>query len=116
MSIRELEPPARSASRIIASNTAWRLIAFGARTVSGLEATIAIARLEGPKGLGQFQFALTLTLLLSFLVMLGLPKLLVRELARHPANSRTWVDSAMFVCSLCGLDRKSTRLNSSHRY
>ena len=103
MSIRELEPPARSASRIIASNTAWRLIAFGARTVSGLAATIAIARLEGPKGLGQFQFALTLTLLLSFLVMLGLPKLLVRELARHPANSRTWVDSAMFVCSLCGL-------------
>jgi O-antigen/teichoic acid export membrane protein len=78
-------------------------VAFGARTVGGLCATILVARVAGPQGFGRFQFALALTLLLSFLVTLGLPKLLVRELARHPDETKDRVDSALFVALTAGL-------------
>jgi len=93
----QLEAPG-SSGRLLATNTGWRLIAFGARTVSGVLATVLLAHLEGPAGLGRFQFALTLTLLLSFAVALGLPKLLVRELARRPQDIKRRIDSALVVC------------------
>jgi O-antigen/teichoic acid export membrane protein len=86
-----------SSARLLASNTAWRLLAFGARTVSGVLATVLLAHIHGPVGLGRFQFALTLTLLLSFAVALGLPKLLVRELARHPEAIKVRIESALVV-------------------
>ncbi|MGZ8629912.1 MAG: flippase [Actinomycetota bacterium] len=94
LATRELESP-HSFARVLASNTGWRLIAFGARTISGVLATVLLAHLEGPAGLGRFQFALTLTLLLSFAVALGLPKLLVRELARHPEEIKLRIESAL---------------------
>ena len=95
--------PPGSAPRLIATNTAWRLAAFGGRTVGGVLATVLVARLRGPSGLGQYQFALNLTLLLSFLVMLGLPKLLVRDLARAPDLAGAWVDTALFATSTAGI-------------
>jgi O-antigen/teichoic acid export membrane protein len=87
-----------SADRRLVSNTVWRSVAFGARTVGGLVATVLVARTLGPHDFGRFQFALALTLLLSFVVMLGLPKLLVRELARDPDGAVARVDSALFIC------------------
>jgi O-antigen/teichoic acid export membrane protein len=102
MSEASVDVPEASTPRVIASNTAWRLVAFAARTVGGLAATILVARTEGPKAFGEYQFALTVTLLLSFLVMLGLPKLLVRELARDPRATVPWVESATFVSLLIG--------------
>lgn len=92
-----------SAGRRLASNTGWRLGAFGARTVGGLTVTILVARTEGPFGLGRFQFALALTLLLSFLVTLGLQKQLVRELARRPDQARDRVDAALLLALGAGL-------------
>jgi O-antigen/teichoic acid export membrane protein len=91
-----------SAGRVLVSNTVWRSAAFGARTVGGLVATILVARTLGPHDYGRFQFALALTLLLSFVVMLGLPKLLVRELARDPDGAVARVDSALFICLVAG--------------
>ena len=91
-----------SASRRLVSNTVWRAVAFGARAVGGLVATIFVARTLGPLGFGRFQFALALTLLLSFVVMLGLPKLLVREIARDPEGAAARVDSALFICLVAG--------------
>jgi O-antigen/teichoic acid export membrane protein len=91
-----------SAGRVLVSNTVWRSAAFGARTVGGLVATILVARTLGPHDYGRFQFALALTLLLSFVVMLGLPKLLVRELARDPDATLPRVDSALFICLVAG--------------
>ena len=92
----------RSAGRVLASNTGWRFVAFGARTVGGLVATILVARTLGPEEFGRFQFALALTLLLSFLVMLGLPKLLVRELARRPGEAVVRIDSALLITLVAG--------------
>ncbi len=94
--------PGRSVGVVLASNTGWRLLAFGARTLGGLVATVLLAHLEGPAGLGRFQFALTLTLLLSFAVAFGLPKLLVRELARRPNEIRNVVETAMTTAALAG--------------
>ena len=91
------QPEPSGSARLLASNTAWRLIAFGARTFSGVLATVLLAHIHGPVGLGRFQFALTLTLLLSFAVALGLPKLLVRELARHPEAIKLRIESALVV-------------------
>ncbi len=91
------QPEPSGSARLLASNTAWRLIAFGARTFSGVLATVLLAHMHGPVGLGRFQFALTLTLLLSFAVALGLPKLLVRELARHPEAIKLRIESALVV-------------------
>ncbi|MGZ8580359.1 MAG: flippase [Actinomycetota bacterium] len=93
----------RSVGVVLASNTGWRLLAFGARTLGGLVATVLLAHLEGPAGLGRFQFALTLTLLLSFAVAFGLPKLLVRELARRPDEMREVVETAMTTAGLAGV-------------
>ena len=93
-------PP--SAGRVLVSNTAWRAVAFGARAVGGVVATVLVARTLGPHDFGRFQFALALTLLLSFVVMLGLPKLLVRELSRDPDGAVTRIDSALFICLVAG--------------
>jgi O-antigen/teichoic acid export membrane protein len=92
----------RSTGRVLASNTGWRLVAFIARAMGGLVATVVIARTLGPGAFGRFQFALAVTLLLSFLVMLGLPKLLVRDLARRPDEAVPRVDSALLVTLLAG--------------
>jgi O-antigen/teichoic acid export membrane protein len=93
---------APDAGRLLASNTGWRFVAFAARTVGGLVATILVARTLGPREFGRFGFALALTLLLSFLVMLGLPKLLVRELARRPHDAARLLDSALLVAFAAG--------------
>jgi O-antigen/teichoic acid export membrane protein len=92
----------RSVGSVLASNTGWRLVAFGARTLGGLVATVLLAHLEGPSGLGRFQFALTLTLLLSFAVAFGLPKLLVRELARRPDRIGEVVETATMTALVAG--------------
>jgi O-antigen/teichoic acid export membrane protein len=87
---------------VLASNTGWRLLAFGARSLGGLVATVLLAHLEGPEGLGRFQFALTLTLLLSFAVAFGLPKLLVRELARRPDRIEDFVETGTTIALIAG--------------
>ena len=92
-----------SAGRRLVSNTGWRLAAFAARTVGGLTATVLVARMEGPEGLGRFQFALALTLLLSFLVMLGLPSQLVLKIARRPDQAEERVDAALLLALGGGL-------------
>ena len=92
----------RSVGVVLASNTGWRLLAFGARSLGGLVVTVLLAHLEGPAGLGRFQFALTLTLLLSFAVAFGLPKLLVRELARRPDQIEDVVATATTTALIAG--------------
>jgi O-antigen/teichoic acid export membrane protein len=93
----------RSVGFVLASNTGWRLLAFGARSLGGLVVTVLLAHLEGPAGLGRFQFALTLTLLLSFAVAFGLPKLLVRELARRPDRIEDEVETGTTIALIAGI-------------
>lgn len=94
--------PSSSEIRVVASNTVWRLVAFVARAVAGLGATILVARLEGPASLGLFQLALMITLLGGFVVILGLPKLLVREIARQPDAAPRWLETSLFTVLASG--------------
>ena len=102
MSAPELLAPEEPAGRVIARNTLWRSVAFGARTASGLVVIVLVARQTGPLGLGQFQFAMTLTLLAGFLVQMGLQKLLVRELARKRDGVKTPLEAALFATTIAG--------------
>jgi O-antigen/teichoic acid export membrane protein len=85
----------RSGTRVIASNSGWQLLTFFARAASGLAATILLARNGGPAELGIFQFTLTLSLMLSFLVGWGFTNFLTREVARRPQDGVTWVESGI---------------------
>src|SRR5213080_1886667 len=84
-----------SGARLVAWNTGWRLVAFGARTIGGLVAVVLVARHWGPSALGLYQFALTLTMMVQFLAAIGLTNLLSRELARRPDTLREWVEGGM---------------------
>jgi O-antigen/teichoic acid export membrane protein len=86
----------RSTTRIVVSNTVWRFVAFGARTISGLVAVVLLARSGGPASLGLYQLALTLTMMVQFLAALGLTNFLSRELSRRPQDLRQWVEGGLF--------------------
>jgi O-antigen/teichoic acid export membrane protein len=92
----------RSTARTVAFNSGWQLLTFLARAASGLTATILVARADGPTGLGTFQFALTFSLMLSFLVGFGFTNFLTREVARRPDDARLWVESAVFYALVAG--------------
>jgi O-antigen/teichoic acid export membrane protein len=97
------DPTPSSTVRIVAANTAWRLMAYVARAAGALAATILVGRLRGPSSLGLYQFAFAITLLLSFAVALGLPKLLVREIARRPEEAKPWLEAAVFAVLVSGV-------------
>jgi O-antigen/teichoic acid export membrane protein len=110
----DLTPQQGSEARVVASNTMWRLVAFLARAVAGLVATILVARVEGPAALGVFQLALTITLLASFAVALGLPKMLVREIARHPDQGPRWLETSLFVVLASGAGATALIIMGTH--
>ncbi len=56
---------------------------------------LAIARLLGAQGLGQYATALAWLNVCQILSELGLPQLLVRDLARHPERKRTLFHAAL---------------------
>jgi O-antigen/teichoic acid export membrane protein len=79
----------------VAANTAWQMVTFAARAISGLGTVVLLARSGGPQGLGTFQFALVLTSFLPY--YFGLPSLLAREVARRPEDGRTWVEAGTLI-------------------
>ena len=67
--------------------------------------TVAIGRVAGVQSVGEYSFVMTLAVLFTFLAHLGIPELLVRELARCREDNQAvarMVGNAMSVCSLVG--------------
>src|SRR3954471_3650914 len=87
--------------RLIAKNSIWQVASFAARAMSGLGVVVLVARSGGPRSLGIFQFALTLTALLPF--YFGLPSLIAREVARRPEDGRLWGDTGTLISGLFGV-------------
>lgn len=88
--------PTRTDRRIVlntgalATSSLWRIgISFGLQLV--------IARLLGAQGLGQYATALAWLNVCQILSELGLPQLLVRDLARHPERRHTAFQTALFA-------------------
>ena len=94
--------PTGGVARTVAGNSGWRLVAFVARAVGGLVATALLARAGGPTALGTYQLGLTVATILTFAVTLGLPNLLVREVARRPDESRLWAEGTMSTTLMAG--------------
>ncbi|MGH8968375.1 MAG: flippase [Actinomycetes bacterium] len=84
----------------MAANSGWQLLTFAARAVAGLGVVVLVARAGGPRSLGVFQFALTLTAMLPFYY--GVPSLLAREVARRPAEGRRWVEAGTLISLIAG--------------
>lgn len=94
-------PPAgRPGARLVAANSGWQLLTFVARAVAGLGVVVLVARAGGPRALGTFQFAVTLTAMLPFYY--GIPSLLAREVARRHEDGRRWVEAGTLVALLGG--------------
>src|SRR3954454_20309230 len=93
--------PSVTGRRLIAKNSIWQVASFAARAMSGLGVVVLVARSGGPRSLGIFQFALTLTALLPF--YFGLPSLIAREVARRPEDGRMWGDTGTLIASLFGV-------------
>lgn len=88
--------PTRTDRRIVlntgalATSSLWRIaISFALQLV--------IARLLGAQGLGQYATALAWLNVCQILSELGLPQLLVRDLARHPERRRQSLQTALVV-------------------
>lgn len=94
--------PPRAVARTVAANSGWRLVAFAARAAGGLVSTALLARAEGPVALGTYQLGLTVATILAFSVALGLPNLLVREVARRPDESRAWAEGTSVTTLVAG--------------
>src|SRR3954471_18203530 len=93
--------PSVTGRRLIAKNSIWQVASFAARAISGLGVVVLVARAGGPRSLGIFQFALTLTAMLPF--YFGLPSLLAREVARRPEDGRLWGDTGTLISGLFGV-------------
>ena len=96
-----LDAPTTGGKRLVAKNSIWQIVGFGARAVSGIGVVVLVARSGGPRSLGVFQFALTLTAMLPF--YFGLPSLLAREVARRPEDGPRWADVGTLIAILFGV-------------
>jgi O-antigen/teichoic acid export membrane protein len=97
-------PPPGTVARTVAANSGWRLVAFIAKATGGIVAAALLARTDdGPVALGVYQLGLTVATIMAFAVALGLPNLLVREVARRPDESRAWAEGTCCTTLVSGV-------------
>jgi len=80
-------------ARVI-SSTVWLGIDRGMRMVFGLVVGVWIARHLGPDDFGQLSFAMVFASLFAVLGKLGLERIVVRDLVRHPERTSELLGSA----------------------
>lgn len=68
--------------RRVAKNTATQVLSLGMATIAFAVASVAVARVLGPQGLGAFSPAWQAALMLSSIALLGTDQRLIRELNR----------------------------------
>lgn len=84
----------------MAKNSGWQLASFVARAVGGLAVIFILARSGGPRGVGIYQFGITVGTLIPF--YWGFPVLIAREVARRPQDARKWAECGAAVTLLIG--------------
>lgn len=84
----------------LAKNSGWQLASFVARMVGGLAVIFILARSGGPRGVGIYQFGITVGTLIPF--YWGFPVLIAREVARRPEDARKWAECGAVVTLLIG--------------
>jgi O-antigen/teichoic acid export membrane protein len=84
----------------LAKNSGWQLVSFAARAAGGLAVIFILARAAGPRGVGIYQFGITIGTLIPF--YWGFPVLIAREVARRPEDARKWAECGAVVTLLIG--------------
>lgn len=91
--------------RRVAKNSIVQTVGFLAKGITGFVVVVAIGRLAGVKSVGDFSFVVTFVLLFTFIAQMGIPDLLVRELARRRDDRQAvthLVGNAISICALLG--------------
>lgn len=82
-------------------NTGWLLAEKALRLLLGVAVSAWVARYLGPAQFGALSYALALVALFAVLANVGLDAVLVREIARSPAERDALLGSALFL-KACG--------------
>ena len=90
-------------SRQVALNTISLSTASAVRILLGLFLTVYIARTHGTFWLGQYGILLSFINIFRVLGSFGLPRLITREIARHPQASNVYFYNGLMVQSLAEL-------------
>lgn len=91
------------------ANSGWLFIDKFARLAIGLVVMAMIARHIGPEAFGIWSYAIALTTIAGGIAVLGLDKLLVKELVSHPERQDTLMATALLlrlaagsiICCVC---------------
>ena len=100
-----MSTPNRFASEVktALSNVAWKVLSMPFEKVCRFVLVAAAARMVGTAPFGRFRYATTLTLMLSFLMDLGLGLWTIRELARDRTRAATVTRTVLRVRILLGI-------------
>ena len=83
------------------ANAAWLMLDKSLRLVIGVTIGIWIARYLGVQAFGQLSFAIAFVSLFSAVATLGLDKIVVRDLVRHP-DLKDEILGSTFIAKLIG--------------
>lgn len=75
----------------VVRNSAYLVVAGAAERAGSLVVVLILSRLEGPEGLGVYVTVIAYFQLLTVAAELGVSNYLVREIARDPERTSTWV-------------------------
>lgn len=84
-------------------NSGWLLIDKFARLFLGLVTTAMIARHIGPEAFGIWSYALAFTTIVGGLAVLGLDKIVIKELVSHPDKQARIVSTALAMRMTAGM-------------
>jgi O-antigen/teichoic acid export membrane protein len=89
--------------RRLAINTASMTLVQGARVIINVILSLLVANQFGAAGLGKYAILTAFVLLFQQIVNAGIPRLIVREVARHQEDTTRWFSRSVFNQLFAGL-------------
>lgn len=90
-----------SSNHVLLRNSSWLLIQKGVNFTFGFFIGLFVLRYLGPARYGELSYAISITGILSFLAVLGLDSIVVRELIKYP-DKKNIILGTTFVLKLIG--------------
>lgn len=87
----------RHTVRAALGNSSWLFVEQIVRMVAGILVGVWVARYLGPEGYGWFNYATVTVGLVASLTSPGFGAVVVRELAKSPAETSAWMGAAFFL-------------------
>jgi len=84
-------------------NSSWMLTEYALKIISAIFVSIYVARYLGPENFGVLSYVLAIVAIFMAISRLGMESILVRDLAKHPEQSKAYMGTAfslMFVTAI----------------